>query len=33
MEKLLENKTLLIAGAGGLLGAHLVLKVIEQGGK
>ncbi|WP_305829796.1 oxidoreductase [Photobacterium leiognathi] len=33
MEKLLENKRLLIAGAGGLLGAHLVSKVIEQGGK
>ncbi|WP_318401298.1 oxidoreductase [Photobacterium leiognathi] len=33
MEKLLENKTLLIAGAGGLLGALLVSKVIEQGGK
>ncbi|WP_305838825.1 oxidoreductase [Photobacterium leiognathi] len=33
MEKILENKTLLIAGAGGLLGSLLVSKVIEQGGK
>ncbi|WP_434357272.1 oxidoreductase [Parasalinivibrio latis] len=33
MKKQLENKTILIAGAGGLLGAHLVPAVIAQGGK
>ncbi|RDL44020.1 flagellin modification protein A [Marinomonas piezotolerans] len=31
MEKLLENKKILIAGAGGLLGANLVSEVLEQG--
>lgn len=31
MEKLLENKTILIAGAGGLLGAHLVSSILKQG--
>ncbi|PTB31259.1 oxidoreductase [Photobacterium phosphoreum] len=33
MERLLENKTILIAGAGGLLGSRLVPKIIAQGGK
>ncbi|PST87759.1 flagellin modification protein A [Photobacterium iliopiscarium] len=33
MEKLLENKTILIAGAGGLLGSLLVSKIIAQGGR
>lgn len=33
MEKLLENKTVLIAGAGGLLGSRLVPRIIAQGGK
>lgn len=31
MEKLLERKTILIAGAGGLLGSHLVLELLKQG--
>lgn len=33
MEKLLENKTILIAGAGGLLGTRLVPAILAQGGK
>ncbi|NGN98469.1 SDR family oxidoreductase [Grimontia sp. S25] len=33
MEQLLENKTILIAGAGGLLGAKLVAAVLAQGAK
>jgi NAD(P)-dependent dehydrogenase (short-subunit alcohol dehydrogenase family) len=33
MEKLLENKTFLIAGAGGLLGSCLVSEVLAQKGK
>lgn len=33
MEKLLENKTILIAGAGGLLGTRLVPAILSQGGK
>lgn len=33
MEKQLENKTILIAGAGGLLGSHLVSAILAQGGK
>ena len=33
MEKLLENKTILIAGAGGLLGSLIVSKIIAQGGR
>lgn len=33
MEKLLENKTFLIAGAGGLLGSYLVSEVLAQKGK
>lgn len=31
MKELLLNKNILIAGAGGLLGSHLVVKLIEQG--
>lgn len=31
MEQLLDNKTILIVGAGGLLGAQLVTAVLEQG--
>tara|TARA_B110001454_G_scaffold73272_1_gene70955 strand:- start:13179 stop:13949 length:771 start_codon:yes stop_codon:yes gene_type:complete len=31
MKELLLNKKVLIAGAGGLLGSHLVVKLIEQG--
>lgn len=31
MEKLLENKTILVAGAGGLLGSHLVQGLLKQG--
>ena len=33
MEKLLENKIILVAGAGGLLGTRLVAAILEQGGK
>ncbi|PKG37744.1 oxidoreductase [Psychromonas sp. Urea-02u-13] len=33
MNKLLENKTILIAGAGGLLGTRLVPAILAQGGK
>lgn len=33
MEKLLDNKTILIAGAGGLLGTHLVPAVLAQGAR
>lgn len=33
MEKLLENKTILIVGAGGLLGTRLVPAILAQGGK
>ncbi|MEG3692846.1 oxidoreductase [Vibrio coralliirubri] len=33
MEKLLENKTILVAGAGGLLGTRLVPAILAQGGK
>ena len=33
MEKLLENKTIVIAGAGGLLGSLLVSKIMAQGGR
>jgi len=31
MKELLLNKKILIAGAGGLLGSHLVVRLIEQG--
>lgn len=31
MKELLLNKKILVAGAGGLLGSHLVVKLIEQG--
>lgn len=31
MKNLLENKTILIAGAGGLLGGHLVADILVQG--
>ncbi|WP_417884114.1 oxidoreductase [Vibrio rumoiensis] len=33
MEKLLENKSILVAGAGGLLGTRLVSALLEQGAK
>lgn len=33
MEKLLENQTVLVAGAGGLLGTRLVPAILGQGGK
>lgn len=33
MEKLLENKSILVAGAGGLLGSNLVKAILNQGGK
>lgn len=33
MNNLLQNKTILVAGAGGLLGAHLVEAIISQGAK
>ncbi|MEZ9411769.1 oxidoreductase [Vibrio lentus] len=33
MEKLLENKTILVAGAGGLLGTRLVPAILAQSGK
>ncbi|WP_454442549.1 oxidoreductase [Vibrio bathopelagicus] len=33
MDRLLENKTILIAGAGGLLGGGLVSSILDQGGK
>lgn len=33
MKNLLQNKTILIAGAGGLLGSHLVSSVLAQGAK
>ena len=33
MKKLLENKTILIAGAGGLLGSQLVASALDQGAK
>lgn len=31
MKNLLLNKTILVAGAGGLLGSHIVPKLIQQG--
>lgn len=33
MDKLLENKTILVAGAGGLLGSRVISEVIKQGAK
>lgn len=33
MEKLLEEKTILVVGAGGLLGSHLVAEILNQGAK
>ena len=33
MQNLLQNKTILIAGAGGLLGSHLVPEILNQGAK
>ncbi|EHY6461141.1 flagellin modification protein A, partial [Escherichia coli] len=32
MANILKGKKILIAGAGGLLGTHLVKKVIDEGG-
>lgn len=33
MQNLLQNKTFLVAGAGGLLGTRLVAAILEQGAK
>ncbi|MGF1740825.1 flagellin modification protein A [Vibrio profundum] len=33
MEKLLENKTILVAGAGGLLGSKIIPEALKQGAK
>ncbi|WP_221070393.1 oxidoreductase [Vibrio alfacsensis] len=33
MEKLLENKTILVAGAGGLLGSRIIPEALKQGAK